>query len=322
MAVIDIFNGDADGICALTQLRLSNPQNSRLVTGVKRDISLVKKAGIQGGDQVSILDISLDKNREALEQALDAGAQCLYIDHHFAGEIPEHENLRAIINPAAETCTSMLVNKVVKGRFTGWAVVGAFGDNLNKPATALAESIDLNPKQIESLKQLGIYINYNGYGAVIEDLHFPPAELFSLVSQFESPLDFMQQDQTTFERLEQGYASDMANAHAMQPTQDLPYAAVYRLPDQAWSRRVSGVFGNDLANQAPDKAHAVISDTADGSVMISVRAPLNNRVGADDICRQFPSGGGRKAAAGINSLPDADIGHFIETFSGYYADLK
>ena len=56
--------------------------------------------------------------------------------------------------------------------------------------------------------------------------------------------------------------------------------------------------------------------------MISVRAPLNNRVGADEICRQFPSGGGRKAAAGVNSLPEAEIERFIETFSGYYADLK
>lgn len=322
MAVVDIFNGDADGICALTQLRLSNPQESRLVTGVKRDISLLAKADIKADDQVTILDISLDKNRGALEQALEVGAQCLYIDHHFAGEVPEHDNLRVIINTAAETCTSMLVNKVVKGQFTEWAIVGAFGDNLNKPATALAESINLNPEQIESLKQLGIYINYNGYGAAIEDLHFPPAELFALVSKHNSPLEFMQQDQETFERLEQGYQTDMANAQAVEPIQDLPHAAVYRLPDQPWSRRVSGVFGNELANQDPDKAHAVLSESTNDTVMISVRAPLNNRVGADEICRQFPSGGGRKAAAGVNSLPETEIERFIETFSGYYADLK
>ena len=36
MADFDVFNGDADGICALQQLRLSRPLASTLVTGVKR----------------------------------------------------------------------------------------------------------------------------------------------------------------------------------------------------------------------------------------------------------------------------------------------
>jgi hypothetical protein len=34
----DVFNGDADGICALVQLRLAKPIQSNLITGVKRDI--------------------------------------------------------------------------------------------------------------------------------------------------------------------------------------------------------------------------------------------------------------------------------------------
>ncbi|MGK0374442.1 MAG: hypothetical protein ACJA2E_000911, partial [Arenicella sp.] len=32
MKVIDCFNGDADGICALTQLRLAEPRESLLIT--------------------------------------------------------------------------------------------------------------------------------------------------------------------------------------------------------------------------------------------------------------------------------------------------
>ena len=44
MTHIDIFNGDADGICALTQLRNAEPVQSTLITGVKRDIALVSKA--------------------------------------------------------------------------------------------------------------------------------------------------------------------------------------------------------------------------------------------------------------------------------------
>ena len=42
MARYDVFNGDADGICALLQLRLAAPADSTLITGVKRDIDLLK----------------------------------------------------------------------------------------------------------------------------------------------------------------------------------------------------------------------------------------------------------------------------------------
>ena len=35
MAVYDVFNGDADGICALLQLRKVEPLDSHLITGVK-----------------------------------------------------------------------------------------------------------------------------------------------------------------------------------------------------------------------------------------------------------------------------------------------
>ena len=38
MNFFDVFNGDADGICALIQLRLAEPRDTTLITGVKRDI--------------------------------------------------------------------------------------------------------------------------------------------------------------------------------------------------------------------------------------------------------------------------------------------
>ena len=40
MTAYDVFNGDADGLCALQQWRLADPAPSTLVTGVKRDIQL------------------------------------------------------------------------------------------------------------------------------------------------------------------------------------------------------------------------------------------------------------------------------------------
>ncbi|RUM38930.1 MAG: acetyltransferase, partial [Desulfobulbus sp.] len=43
MITYDVFNGDADGICALHQLRLHDPRpDAHLVTGVKRDICLLE----------------------------------------------------------------------------------------------------------------------------------------------------------------------------------------------------------------------------------------------------------------------------------------
>ena len=47
----DVFNGDADGICALIQLRLAEPRpDAVLVTGVKRDIQLLGHIPDEGGE--------------------------------------------------------------------------------------------------------------------------------------------------------------------------------------------------------------------------------------------------------------------------------
>ena len=74
MSDIDIFNGDADGICSLIQLRLSEPRASTLITGVKRDISLVDRVDCQAGDRGPGLDVSLDRNRGRVVDVLDVGA--------------------------------------------------------------------------------------------------------------------------------------------------------------------------------------------------------------------------------------------------------
>ena len=53
----------------------------------------------------------------------------------------------------------------------------------------------------------------------------------------------------------------------------------------------------------------------DGHHRVSVRAPYHRKEGADDLCRQFPSGGGRKAAAGINALAQDALDQFIDQFN-------
>ena len=318
MSYIDCFNGDADGICALTQIRLHNPTESELITGVKRDINLLDRAKASSGDIVTVLDVSLDKNRTGLENLLEQGAQVFYCDHHYAGEIPDHPRLTTLINTTPDVCTSLLVNQKLKGRYLGWAVVGTFGDNLSRAATSMAKPLDLDQGTLNQLQNLGIYLNYNGYGSQLADLYFDPAELFKRTSQHVSPQAFIQEDADTFATLESGYLSDMAKAADVEADFDRPHAAVYQLPDAAWARRVSGVFGNDLANQHPRRAHAVVTKRSDQYYLISVRAPLRNKKGAEEICRQFPTGGGRAAAAGINVLPKDQLAKFIDVFTRYY----
>ena len=316
---IDVFNGDADGICALTQLHLDQPREARLVTGVKRDIELLEQVEARAGDRITVLDVSLDKNRDALKRALAAGAEVLYVDHHFAGEIPQSERLTALINEAPDVCTSLLVNGHLNNRHLAWAVVGAFGDNLKASAERMATQLGISEAQVRQLEDLGTCMNYNGYGERIEDLHFTPETLFRLVSVHASPFGFIADGREHFQKLADGYATDMGLAASTKP---LPAssdrAALFVLPDEPWARRVSGVYSNDLTNLHPDRAHAVLTEKASGSYLVSVRAPLNRKKGADDLCRQFATGGGRAAAAGVNDLPADQLAEFAKRFSLQY----
>jgi len=314
----DVFNGDADGIIALLQLRLAKPKSSTLITGVKRDISLVKQVPVARAKSVTVLDISMEKNSEALKQLLAADVDVFYVDHHRTGSVPVSNRLTSILDVDANTCTSLLVNQYLEGKYAHWAVAAAFGDNMTQSAQALANELGLSLPQQEQLKALGIYINYNGYGRSVEDLHFPPQILFKILLEYPNPLILIEDKSSVFYQLEQAYFDDMAKAKAADVIADNQFCQIVELPDQAWARRVSGVYGNELANQNPNKAHAVFTSNSDESFTVSLRAPLNNKQGADEICSQFPTGGGRAGAAGVNQLPAKMITQFVEAVSKYY----
>ena len=314
----DVFNGDADGICALLQLRLAEPREAQLVTGVKRDINLLSRLEAGPGDRITVLDVSMDKNRTGLEQALAAGAEVFYVDHHFAGEVPGHEKLSAIINEAPDVCTAVLVNGHLGGQFPEWAVTGAFGDNLKDTARALASPLALSAEDVEQLELLGTCINYNGYGPALADLHFNPEDLYRTLLAAGHPLEFVR-GSADFDKLCTGYSQDMAMAGSLQPMSGGDDIAVFLLPDEAWARRVSGVFSNDLATGNPGRAHAVLTAKANGNYLVSVRAPLSNKRGAAELCMQFPTGGGREAAAGINDLPADSLDAFVAKFAEAYS---
>ncbi len=318
MSQYDVFNGDADGICAVQQWRLATPAQATQITGVKRDISLLKHVAAGEGDTIAVFDISLDKNRDAVISCLEAGAEIIYFDHHYPGEIPEHQNFSTNIDTSAEVCTSLLVNDYLENAYARWAVVGAFGDNLANSARQLAEQIGLNDEEIESFKLLGECINYNGYGSSLDDLHFSPQVLSQEIRPYSDPMDFIQQS-PSYQKLVAGYQQDMAQAAALQASEEDSSIAVFMLPNEAWARRVSGVYANLLATENSDRAHAMLTLKDNGNYLVSVRAPLNRKEGADELCLQFSTGGGRKAAAGINDLPVDQVSLFIEKFRLSYS---
>ena len=320
MANYDVFNGDADGICALQQLRLQTPLEANLISGLKRDIDLLQRVEPRSGDDITVLDISLDKNREALIAALATGARVFYADHHFPGEIPQHELLDCHIDVAAATCTSLIVNKLLGNAQARWAVVGAFGDNFDQPATELGHSLGLDAGSLEQMQQLGICLNYNGYGFELNDLLFHPVDLYGLVHPYADPLDFIENEKGYADLLTQ-YEDDMTRAKTLAADSTTAAGAVYLLPNEGWAKRIVGVMGNDLAKQHPDRAHALLVDMGDGHYRVSVRAPYNRKDGADELCRQFPSGGGRKAAAGINALAQNSLANFIDRFNLQFGEV-
>jgi len=315
MKYFDVFNGDADGICALHQLRLHQPQpESRLVTGVKRDIILLDRLTDVSNASITVLDISLDRNRDSLQHILTQNNTVFYADHHYAGDLPSAENFVAHIDPDPLTCTSLIINTLLHDSFAPWAVVGAFGDNLDESALELADRLGMNKQATAQLRETGILLNYNGYGAQLDDLFFPPDMLFKKVQPYTDPLVF-HAESTTLNTLRNGYRDDMKQAQSFSPIFENSSGRVFQLPSEPWARRVAGVFSNTLARQKPELAHALLTANNDGTLRISVRAPLQNRTGADVLCRQFPTGGGRSAAAGINALPAEQFETFTNAFS-------
>ncbi len=308
----DVFNGDADGICALHQLRLTEPRASVLVTGAKRDIALLDRVEAHAGDELTVLDVSLAVNSAALQRQLACGAKCRYFDHHYAGKIPPHPNLKTFIDTAPDVCTSLLVDRYLDGRQRIWAVVAAFGDNLGASARKAAATLKLNQTQITQLCELGECINYNAYGDSVDDLNYHPADLYQMLARYAEPFEFISSE-PVFDVLRSASAEDLFRASEVKPEFATSRCALYVLPDAAWSRRVSGTLGNRVAQMSPDRAHAVLT-RGDGGYRVSVRAAANRPRGADALCRQFDSGGGRSTAAGINRLPESEFERFIDAF--------
>ena len=309
MRFYDIFNGDADGLCALHQLRLADPRAATLITGVKRDIALLARATPEPGDEFTVLDVSLDTNRKALLGALHAGAHVRYFDHHFAGEIPHHRLLEAHIDTSATVCTSLIVDRHLGGRHRAWAIVGAFGDNLRTQAYSAAAALGLNHADVETLRELGECLNYNAYGANLADLHFHPAQLYLRMRPFADPLEFCAQA-PELDALRDASADDLRQALAL-PTENVGADALaVFMPEAAWSRRIAGTFANELSRRHADRTLALLVRHGAG-YQVSLRAPEHGGSAMHLLAQQFESGNGRARSAGIQFLPESDVARLL-----------
>ena len=313
MRFYDIFNGDADGICALHQLRLAEPRDAQLVTGVKRDIELLARVEPRPGDEITVLDVSLETNRSHLIRMLEAGVRCRYFDHHFAGAVPSHPLLDAHIDTAPSVCTSLIVDRYLRGKHRAWAVVAAFGDNLPESAFGAAAELHISAHDLDVLRELGECLNYNAYGESVEDLHFHPAELYRRLRDYVDPLVFAERA-PEFDLLRRAYAGDLGQARTLPVLQRGEGCIAVFMPDEAWCRRVSGVFANELARIHPEQTIAILVARA-GGYRVSLRAPR----GIQNLARQFESGSGRERAAGIQFLPDQNVERLLESLERTYA---
>ena len=53
-------------------------------------------------------------------------------------------------------------------------------------------------------------------------------------------------------------------------------------------------------------------------INLLIRVPRDSSVSAEAFCRTFPTGGGRRTAAGINHLPQEDLQKFTDAFEAQF----
>ena len=272
------YNGDADGICSMVQWGLVHGVDGNRITGVKRDIELLDRINPSKDDEVIVMDISLARNHSLAQKFAQNGANITWFDHHLAGE--NIESISTHIDTSDNVCTARIVEQHL-GVESSWAQVALHGDGLSKHSS------------IPEYRELGELLNYNGYGADLTDLHFHPDDLMMLCLESKTPEQFMLS--TAFEKLKEGFDSDMSNADSI-----VEKDGFFLLPNEAWARRVVGVMAHRI-NEKGSGPHVIAIDKGN-AFQISIRG----KSGIGELCAMF-GGGGRATAGGIDNLPKAEI---------------
>ena len=272
------YNGDADGICSMVQWGLVHGVEGKRITGVKRDIELLKRVFADNEDEIIVMDISLARNHSMATELIETGIKITWFDHHLAGD--KIADLESYVDTSPNVCTAIIVENYL-GIESDWAQVALHGDGLS----------DYSSKP--EFKELGELLNYNGYGADLSDLHFHPDELMLHCLESKTPTEFMKT--SIFTKLQQGFAADMSHAESI-----TEYEGIYLLPNEPWARRVVGVMAHRINATGPGP-HMSAIDKGD-TLQVSVRG----RNGIGELCAMF-GGGGRATAGGIDALPKEEM---------------
>lgn len=317
--VVFVFNGDADGIISQHIAELSGLEPRRRVTGLKREIRLLQ-------DQPDVdatfyvFDVSLETNREGLERLLARpGVNLFWYDHHEPGIIPESPRLKTRILNTRGVCTALLAHAAFPGADPRWAATGAFGDNLPEAARALLSPLALPESEIDALREAGELINYNSHGETPDDVLFQPLEVAERMAAFRDVGGFLRES-GFIEPLRAQLSADKEAMGALRPEAGRGRASFYRLPAAPWARRLGSTHASALALANPDRAFAFAHPLRDGAYQVSIRAPRGDggAAPASSLALEFPTGGGRALAAGINRLPADAVDAFVARFFAVY----
>ncbi|WP_375326304.1 hypothetical protein [Candidatus Tisiphia endosymbiont of Nemotelus uliginosus] len=318
------FNGDADGIAAVVQFIHSGFIIDNFFTGHKRDQTLLRHGETLWNAKILACDIELAKNMDSVKKMLDNKCEMCWFDHHGNGEeklLLEYPNFTSNIDIAANTNTALIVYKLLnKPELLKWAIVGLFGDNIDGAALHYCQCLNLSQEEISILTNIGKLINYNSYGESFNDLIIDPIAILHKAKEFKDPITFFQQTDIG-ERLAQCAREDLklGLSYCEENSQE---NYIILLPNLPWARRVYGTLGNYLVKQYKTKPVAILVDIGADHYLVSVRAPLDQPTGAGDLCRLFPSGGGRAGAGGINKLYKNSLEQFLESFQTHWMGMR
>lgn len=308
----DIFNGDADGIVSLHQYRMHFPvAKSHLVTGVKRDVELLRHMRLVKHSRLTVFDISHKTNEAHVQGILSNNNRIVWFDHHAAGMVYPSNMFRLTFDTSPNICTNMLVDSYVDGLYRPWTIVGAFGDNLHEQAEELNPGF--NDMKMGYLKEIGETLNYNGYGNTENDLTVHPKDVYKDLSKYDSPFDYRRKSDV-YDMIHHQKCMDHHELKGSEIMHESWTGKVVLLPDSEASVRYSGIYSNQLSTDTPNQAFLILTKIDGDNYRVSIRAPKSRPHGASALADNFETGGGREKAAGINRLPKNQLNVLIDLF--------
>jgi len=302
---VDVCNGDADGLCSVLQWRLHDTRESTILTLLNNETSLAGRVHTRPGDEFLICDVPLEPNRSTLKKLLDGGARVQYVNHQFTDDVPWHPQFQATVDSSENACSSLIVDRLLHGKYREWALVGTYGKRLTLVADQLATDMGLLGNDKIRLRELGELISYNACVANVKDACIEPAALYDRLSRYPQPMDFLKSESLICE-IDAVRREDIYRASELTPYWQDVDASVYVLPDTPWAHRIASGLDQRIAADDPTRAHAFLRPVENGHFDVKVRAARS----AAAAIR-----GERPCAWVVEHLPQGEIDHFIRAFS-------